>query len=139
MKKLLTAIATTLITANTWAHHSDAGIDMESIVAFEGTVTEFHYRNPHVYVLVDVETETGDIVEWVLHLPARGSAYVRMQAQPVEGGYRIGSLMSGTREYEPLTGGVTERWVEDTSGIEDAPQGRIEIITAFVSREFEDE
>lgn len=35
------------------AHHSDAGIDMESIVAFDGVVTDFVWRNPHVYVLVD--------------------------------------------------------------------------------------
>lgn len=46
------------------AHHSDAGIDMESIVAFEGTVTEFAWRNPHVYVLIEVEDGNGDAVVW---------------------------------------------------------------------------
>ena len=30
-------------------HHSDAGMDVESIVAIEGTVTEFAFRNPHAY------------------------------------------------------------------------------------------
>lgn len=78
---------------------------------------------------------SGDIVEWVLHLPARGSAFVSMDSQPQEGGYRIGDLSRGTREFAPLTGGMTERWVENTSGLEDAPAGRIEIITAFVARE----
>jgi hypothetical protein len=34
-------------------------------------------------------------------------------------------------------GQVTERWVADTSGYEDAPAGRIELITAFVSQEVE--
>lgn len=74
----------------------------------------------------------GDIVEWVLHLPARGSAYIRMLPEPQEGGYRIGALSSGTREFEPLSGRVTERWVPDDSGEEEAPQGRIEIVTAFI-------
>ena len=81
----------------------------------------------------------GDIVEWVLHLPARGSAYILMDAQPAEEGYRIGDLETGTREFEPLMGLVTERWISDTSGFEDAPAGRIELITAFVAREFEEE
>ena len=77
----------------------------------------------------------GDIVEWVFHLPARGSAYVSMEATPREGGYRIGDLTTGTREFKPLTGIVTERWITDTSGLEDAPAGRIEIITAFEAKE----
>lgn len=81
----------------------------------------------------------GDVVEWVFHLPARGSAYIRMDSQPAQEGYRIGNLLTGTHEFKPLTGFVTERWVEDTSGFEDAPAGRIELITAFVAREMEAE
>jgi len=46
------------------AHHSDAGIDMESVVAFEGTVNRFVWRNPHVYVLVETTGEDGESVEW---------------------------------------------------------------------------
>lgn len=82
---------------------------------------------------------SGDTVEWVFHLPSRGSAYVAMEAAPREGGYRSGQLMTGTREFGPLTGLVTERWVSDTSGLEDAPTGRIEIITAFEAKELEEE
>lgn len=84
-------------------------------------------------------SDSGDIIEWVLHLPARGSVYVTMQPQAAEGGYRIGELASGTREFEPLHGQVTERWVADTSGDDDARTGRIELTTAFVSRELETE
>ena len=42
------------------AHHSDAGIDMESTVTLEGTVTEFHWRNPHVYFMVEAPNEQGE-------------------------------------------------------------------------------
>lgn len=83
--------------------------------------------------------ESGDIVEWVLHLPARGSVFLNMQTEPSETGYRIGELRRGTREFSVLQGHVTERWVADTSGFEDAPAGRIELITALVSAEFDDE
>jgi hypothetical protein len=83
--------------------------------------------------------ETGDVIEWVLHLPARGSVYVTMQTQATEGGYRIGEMAAGTREFEPLHGSVKERWVADTSGDEDVRAGRIELTTAFVARELEAE
>lgn len=50
------------------AHHSDAGIDMESIVAFDGTVADFVWRNPHVYVLVEQMYADGEAVEWELQM-----------------------------------------------------------------------
>lgn len=81
----------------------------------------------------------GDITEWVLHLPARGSAYIVMDSQPAEEGYRIGDLQAGTREFESLIGIATERWVADMSGLENAPAGRIELITAFVGKRVDDE
>ena len=62
-------IAIMLVTAlPVSAHHSDAGIDMESIVAFEGVVTDFVWRNPHVYVLVDRDGGDGEAVEWELQM-----------------------------------------------------------------------
>ena len=48
-------------------HHSDAGMDVDSIVAFEGSVTEFAFRNPHAYVLVET-TANGERVEWTLQM-----------------------------------------------------------------------
>lgn len=83
--------------------------------------------------------ESGDVVEWVLHLPARGSAYVLMQPLAAEDGYRAGSMVAGTREFATLHGPATERWLADESGIEGAPAGRIEFSTAFVARQVEEE
>ena len=47
-----------------YAHHSDAGLDMESVTAFEGIVNKFVWRNPHVYVLIDATNENGETVKW---------------------------------------------------------------------------
>jgi hypothetical protein len=79
----------------------------------------------------------GESVEWVLHLPARGSIYASLRPDVLDGGYRVGPMRAGTREFSRIQGQLTERWVADTTGIEDAPDGRIEIITAFVAREQE--
>lgn len=49
-------------------HHSDAGMDVDSIVAIEGSVTEFAFRNPHAYVLVETAAANGESLEWTLQL-----------------------------------------------------------------------
>ena len=73
-----------------------------------------------------------DIIDWVLHLPARGSVYVSMRPDALAGGYRQGELRAGSREFARLGGGMTERWVPSKTADEDAPAGRIELVTKFV-------
>jgi hypothetical protein len=77
----------------------------------------------------------GDIIEWVLHLPARGSIYATLGPDAADGGYRTGALRAGSREFEGMQGQLTERWIADTSGAEEAPAGRIELTTVLVGRE----
>ena len=78
------------------------------------------------------DDNVGSIIEWVLHMPARGSIFVGLDPVPVEGG-RIGQLRAGTREFESLVGNLSERWVEETSDDDDAKTGRIELLATFVS------
>ena len=73
-----------------------------------------------------------DIIDWVLHLPARGSVLVSMDAAPREGGYRLGEIRAGSREFAPLHGLMTERWVVNNSDDEDAPTGHIELMASYV-------
>lgn len=76
----------------------------------------------------------GSIIEWVLHMPARGSMFVGLSPTPVDGG-RVGALRAGTREFESLVGKLSERWVADTSADDDGQAGRIELVATFVSTE----
>ncbi len=76
--------------------------------------------------------DDADLIDWIIHLPARGSLFVNMETQPREGGQRIGQLRAGSREFDDLTGFVAESWVSDTSGEEDAPIGRIELLATYV-------
>ena len=47
------------------AHHGSAvSYDTGKMVTMEGTVTEFQWRNPHVYVLYDVKDAQGNVVTW---------------------------------------------------------------------------
>lgn len=81
---------------------------------------------------VATTTNGTDLVEWVIHLPARGSMYVSLRPATEDGRFRRGELRAGSREFEPLSGSVTERWVSDSSGDEDAPDGRIELKASYI-------
>ena len=49
----------------TFAHHgSVVSYDTNKLVTVEGTVTEFRWRNPHVYVMYDVKDAEGNVVNW---------------------------------------------------------------------------
>ncbi|MFP6829515.1 MAG: DUF6152 family protein [Gammaproteobacteria bacterium] len=45
-------------------HHSEAGFDVDAVVAFAGTVTEFSWRNPHVYIRMEAIDAAGNVVDW---------------------------------------------------------------------------
>jgi hypothetical protein len=75
----------------------------------------------------------GDtVIDWMLHLPARGSLFVNMEAAPRENGFRLGRIRAGSREFAPLSGMMGERWVANNSDDEDAPMGRIELRATYV-------
>ena len=50
-----------LLATPVFGHHSDAALNMESVVTFEGAVTEYSLRNPHAYFTVDAINETCSI------------------------------------------------------------------------------
>ena len=50
------------------AHHSHAMFDMTREVMITGTVTNFSYRNPHVFLHLDVRSEKGDVVSWAIEM-----------------------------------------------------------------------
>ena len=55
--------------------------------------------------------DSGDIIEWVLHLPARGSAYIGLRPEVAAGGYRSGELTAGTREFASLRRQPSDGWL----------------------------
>ncbi len=61
--KVLAALAFVVVTPAS-GHHSEAGFDTDAVVAFQGTVNRFVWRNPHVYIFVDGSDAAGNIVKW---------------------------------------------------------------------------
>ena len=108
--------------------------------ALAGIRTElFKIRNARdavvgVAVRAAAEGDGDVVIDWVLHLPARGSMFVNMDVTPLEGGFRIGEIRAGSQEFAPLSGFMTEHWVVNESADEDAPAGRIELQATYVGQ-----
>jgi hypothetical protein len=84
--------------------------------------------------------EFGETIEWVVHLPARGSFFASIAPESSDGVRRVGSLRAGSREFRPMRGSVSERWISNINDVdEEAPDGRIEISTLFVGEHADDD
>ena len=81
--------------------------------------------------------DDSPVLDWIIHLPARGSIYVNMNPVAAEGGQRIGEIRTGSRELAPHSGFDTERWIPDTSGDVDAHSGRIELSAMYITKQQE--
>ncbi len=117
---------------------------MSSVVSFEGTVTEYTWRNPHIYLAAETMDEHGDVIEWVLQM---GSIVVAQRAgwthdslsvgdritarlHPAQDGRRYGimesvmkegEVISGTQLFTPLvtarTSTLEGKWIGDPSDL----------------------
>jgi hypothetical protein len=63
-------ISVLVVGAAPWAsaHHSHAMFDTSREVAVTGAVTSFVYRNPHVFLYVDVKDESGVVQNWAVEM-----------------------------------------------------------------------
>jgi len=67
----ITAVALVLAKSPAAAHHSSAPFyDDTKRVEATGTVSRFLFRNPHSFLFIDGQTETGEAVEWEVELGA---------------------------------------------------------------------
>ena len=65
MRKVVFAVGLSGIAAlPASGHHSEAGFDKGAVVAFEGTVINYVWRNPHVYIVVETVDAVGEPVQW---------------------------------------------------------------------------
>ena len=58
---LLAVVMTMGMAAPAFSHHSHAMFDHAKQISVTGTVTEYVYRNPHVFLYIDVKGENGEV------------------------------------------------------------------------------
>jgi len=90
-------ILTLLLPALGGAHHGYAEFDRSATLTLRGTVTEFHFTNPHVVVEFEVKAEKSETEQWQgeltnpLHLKGWTPASLEPGDQVVVTGYRAKS------------------------------------------------
>ncbi len=114
----LIAIAAMLTASSALAHHSFAMFDQSKSVTLQGTVKDFRWTNPHVFIQLLVKTESGREAEWSIemtspeHLARVGwrpgtlktGDTVTLVIHPMRDGTAGGQYVSGTGPDGPLIG-----------------------------------
>ena len=71
------------------AHHSFTMFDMSKQVTLTGSVTDFQWTNPHVYIEIDAKDDKGAVNHWSIEL---GSPSILMQS-----GWKFSSIKKGDK------------------------------------------
>ncbi len=60
------AVGLLAVSVSLFAHHGNAAYDTSKTITVKGTVTDYVWANPHVFVKVDAKDESGNTVHWVV-------------------------------------------------------------------------
>ncbi len=55
-----------IVCAPVAAHHGGAAYDTDKTITVKGTVTDYIWANPHVFVKVDVKDDSGNVAHWIV-------------------------------------------------------------------------
>jgi hypothetical protein len=69
--QMFTALLLGLLPALALAHHSFAMFDQTKKVTHTGVVSEVQWTNPHVWIFVDVKTESGSVEKWGMEFTSK--------------------------------------------------------------------
>ena len=85
------------------AHHSVAGYDTKSEVTLRGTVVEYNWKNPHVFVVWNVKDENGKVVQWIGEMNSPTSMIqVGMNRSSLKPGDEIVLVVNPSKTGNPL-------------------------------------
>ena len=89
-----------LLAGSAFAHHSFAMFDPDQLITKAGTVKEFEWTNPHVWIHIMAPDAAGKTVEWSFEMQAI--------AQATSGGWRKDIVKPGDKisiDFHPLKDG----------------------------------
>ena len=113
-----------------------AGLEWPADDKLQSIGVEFYKLRNEKDAVIGVAARTAVVdsptIDWLLHLPARGSQLVSVQAAPLLNGARRGDLRAGSREFAQRSGSVALRWLPDESADQASPSGRVELLTNYI-------
>jgi hypothetical protein len=100
MRIVSSVIALLLAATSALAHHSNSAFDGDKVVVLTGTVIEWKWTNPHVWIILSV-AESNGTVEWAIE--------GRTPGQLVRAGWSKTTLKAGetiTVDFSPAKDGT---------------------------------
>ena len=64
----LVGVALTIFTTPAWPHHSFAMFDLKKTMTLNGTVKEFQWISPHVWIVMTTPVSGGEPKQWAIEL-----------------------------------------------------------------------
>ncbi len=65
---VLVAVVALAVASPAWPHHSHSMFDHTKDVTVAGPVTEFVFRNPHVFLYIDVTADNGEVMNYSIEM-----------------------------------------------------------------------
>ena len=132
MRGTTTFAVAVLAATSVSGHHSDAGIDMDSVITLEGTVTEYNWRNPHVYFTMDATDAGGEPVEWDVQMGATNTSIRKGWARDsLAAGDKVTVLLYPARNGRPY--GILDSLTIEGGGELSGPLYRPEVTASASS------
>jgi uncharacterized protein DUF6152 len=63
---LALAASGVIVSVPLFAHHGNASYDSTKTVTVKGTVTDYIWANPHVFLKVDAKDNSGNTLHWII-------------------------------------------------------------------------
>jgi hypothetical protein len=119
MLSLVLIFAAAMMTAGSaLAHHSFAMFDQSKAMPIEGTVKEFRWTNPHIFIQLLVKSDNGTEVEWSIEMTSpehlarvgwrpgtiKAGDKVNLVIHPMRDGSAGGQFISGGGPDGPFPG-----------------------------------
>ena len=93
-------IAALLVATSALAHHSNSAFDGDKVTVLTGTVIEWKWTNPHVWIILSVDDGKGGKAQWAIE--------GRTPGQLVRAGWSKSTLKTGetiTVDFSPAKDG----------------------------------
>jgi Family of unknown function (DUF6152) len=95
----LLAAAVLLVAGSASAHHSFAMFDQSKATPIEGTVKEFRWTNPHIFIQLLVKSADGSDVEWSIEMTSpEHLARVGWRPGTIKAGDKVSLLIHTMRD-----------------------------------------
>lgn len=143
-------IAALSVASSARGHHSSSIYESDTVLTLQGTVRAYEWKNPHVYIYVDVVDEAGQIVDWEIE---GGSTPLMMRsgwtASTLAPGDLVSVRINPNKDVDIHNGWLLEissdrgtslnRWVEDTTSAVAAEsiEGVWDALRGFQAMDFE--